>query len=136
MATPSNPPPVPHVPGYQAGVPPAGYRAMKDSEITPELSQKAMDIFKQTRNQPYGTQVEFEIDGQKYTGRKEQHWHPQGYKGETINGQHWGPSGFHPGVSMYKSIEQVPAASGPTASGREQFFQRLMNFLQSLEKEV
>ena len=134
MAIPSNPPPVEHLPGYIAGVPPQGYRPLKDQEVSPAASQKAMDIFKQLRSQPYGSQIEFDIDGQQYIGRKEQHYHPPGYKGENIGGQHWGPVGFHPGISLYVSTS--PSINSTVSTGRTQLLQRLMDFFNELDKEV
>jgi hypothetical protein len=130
MTTPP-PPSVPHLPGYQPGVPPAGYRPLSGSENTEGVQQNAMRLWKELHNEPYGAMKEFEVDGQKYIARKEQHYHAPGFKGERKG---WGPTGWHEGTSVFKSIDQTP--SGPTASGREQFFQRLMTFLQSLEKEV
>jgi hypothetical protein len=131
-------PQVPSLPGYQAGVVPTGFRPLKPSENTEGVQQNAMRLWKETRNEPYGTTVPFEIDGQKYMGRVEQHYHPPGFKGERKG---WGPSGWHRGVSVYKAIEQSIPAEQPSATststssgGRGIFLQRISDLLDKLEQ--
>lgn len=131
-------PSVPQIPGYQPGVPPTGYRPLASNENTEAVQQNAMRIWKETQKLPYGSQAPFEIDGQKYVGRVEQHYHPPGFKGERKG---WGPSGWHRGISVYKAINQTtqPSVNTPPATetaGRSIFLQRISDFLDKLNEGI
>jgi hypothetical protein len=134
-------PQVPSVPGYVAGVIPAGYRNLKPSENNESVQQNAMRLWKELHNQPYGTTQEFEVDGQRYLARKEVHYHPPGFKSERKN---WGPAGFHEGTTVYKAIDQSiqptsinPQSSvEPNATGRSIFLQRISDLLDKLNNSI
>jgi hypothetical protein len=68
-------------------------RRIKGSEMTVPVVKKAREIINANYKKPFGTEIDFEIDGKKYVGRIEQHYHPPG--GELR------PWGLHPGCSLY-----------------------------------
>jgi hypothetical protein len=122
------------IPGYIAGVPPVGYRPLKDREITPAIQQHAIDIFHQTVGKPFGTTIEFDADGKHYIGRVEWHKDPVGSKSVKINGENWGGMPYlHRGISVYQALDQEPTTN---IAGRSALLQRLMKFLESLEQEM
>jgi N-acetylmuramoyl-L-alanine amidase len=68
-------------------------RRLKDSELTPALIAEARAILALHHDEPFGTEVPFEIDGVHYFGRIEEHFHPPGGPLKP-----WGP---HVGVSLF-----------------------------------
>lgn len=73
----------------KAGAPP-GYETIK-GRVPPGVSEKAKTLLKYD----YGTEIPFELDGQRYLARVEHHYHPPGYVG--------GPNGWHKGVTVYRA---------------------------------
>ncbi len=74
--------------------PPAGFRRVLGSEVTPELTAKAKEILKSHGQEPIGTTVPFQAsDGKQYLGVIEQHYHEPGGPLKP-----WGP---HHGVSLF-----------------------------------
>ena len=68
-------------------------RKIKASEMNVKVVKKAREIINEHYKKPFGYEVEFEIDGKRYVGRIEQHYHPPG--GELH------PWGYHAGCSLY-----------------------------------
>lgn len=73
--------------------PPAGFRRLLGSEVTPALTAKAKEILAATGKDPIGTTTPFELDGKHYLGVIEQHYHEPGGPLKP-----WGP---HHGVSLF-----------------------------------
>jgi hypothetical protein len=73
-------------------------RKIKASEMNVKVVKKAREIINEHYKKPFGYEVQFEIDGKRYVGRIEQHYHPPG--GELH------PWGYHAGCSLYVVVEQ------------------------------
>jgi hypothetical protein len=73
--------------------PPAGFRRLLGSEVTPALTAKAKEILAEHGKDPIGTSVPFEVDGTQYLGVIEMHYHEPGGPLKP-----WGP---HHGVSLF-----------------------------------
>jgi len=82
-------------PHAQRSDPPGGYRmrALGDDELTPDIVHAARQILGDYGDQPLGHEVFFEIDGKRYVGLLEKHYHAPG------SGQE--PVGEHVGVTVY-----------------------------------
>lgn len=76
-----------------AAEPETRLRRIRGSEMNVGLVQKAGEIIREHHKKAYGTDIPFEIDGQRYVGRIERHYHPPG--GELR------PWGHHPGCSLF-----------------------------------
>jgi hypothetical protein len=72
---------------------PAKLRRLKGSEMSVPLVKKAREIINEHYKKPFGTDIEFELDGKRYVGRIERHYHPPG--GELR------PWGHHAGCSLF-----------------------------------
>jgi hypothetical protein len=68
-------------------------RAVRGTEMTTEIAKRAREILDANGEAPYGTEVPFEIDGQTYVGRIEEHYHEPGGPRK--------PWGRHRGVTVY-----------------------------------
>jgi hypothetical protein len=68
-------------------------RRIKNSELNTALVAKASQIIHEYHDQPFGTEIPFEIDGHEYVGKIERHYHPEGGKLR--------PWGYHPGCSLF-----------------------------------
>jgi hypothetical protein len=68
-------------------------RAVSGAEMTPAIAQRAREILDENSGAAYGTEVPFEIDGQSYVGRIEEHYHEPGGPKK--------PWGRHRGVTVY-----------------------------------
>jgi hypothetical protein len=68
-------------------------RAVRGAEMTTEIAKRAREILDANGDVPYGTEVPFEIDGQTYVGRIEEHYHEPGGPRK--------PWGRHRGVTVY-----------------------------------
>jgi hypothetical protein len=68
-------------------------RPVRGEEMTPEIAQRAREILDGYSGAPFGTEVPFEIDGQPYIGRIEEHYHEPGGPRR--------PWGRHRGVTVY-----------------------------------
>jgi hypothetical protein len=68
-------------------------RAVRGEEMTPEIAQRARAILDESRDVAFGTEVPFEIDGQSYIARIEEHYHEPGGPKR--------PWGRHRGVTVY-----------------------------------
>ena len=73
--------------GMKAGAPP-GYRPLT-GKIPSGVVAKAKSLL----SQPMGSEHPFELDGNRYLARLENHYHPPGFKG--------GPNGWHKGTTVY-----------------------------------
>ncbi len=81
--------------------PPEGYRRLTQKEVTPAITQWAKKILREHGKEAIGTQVPFELDGVRYLGVVELHYHPPGGPLRP-----WGP---HHGISIF--VEQTPATA-------------------------
>jgi hypothetical protein len=68
-------------------------RAVRGGEMTPEIAKRAREILDANSGAAYGTEVPFDIDGQSYIGRIEEHYHEPGGPRK--------PWGRHRGVTVY-----------------------------------
>jgi hypothetical protein len=68
-------------------------RPVVGAEMTPEIAQRARAILDENSGAAFGTEVPFEIDGQSYIGRIEEHYHEPGGPKK--------PWGRHRGVTVY-----------------------------------
>ncbi len=75
--------------GMRSGAPP-GYTTIT-GRVPPGVVEKAKSLL----HHDYGTEIPFELDGQRYLARLERHYHPPGFQG--------GPNGWHKGVSVYRA---------------------------------
>lgn len=94
--SPSTPAQSPDVFVPSTGTPsaPGALRRIKQSEVTPAITKKAMEIRDQyARPANYGMEIPFEADGKQYVARIEQHYHPPGGPMK--------PWGYHAGVSIF-----------------------------------
>lgn len=81
--------------GFDPGTPAPAQtlRRMKQSEVTPAITQKAIELRKQyARVSNYGLEIPFESGGKQYVARIEKHFHEPGGPLK--------PWGEHPGVSV------------------------------------
>lgn len=99
-APPASPPPVAQkAPQKASKAPFAGTvgvpqrRAVGGAEMTTAIAQRAREILDENSGAAYGTEVPFEIDGQSYIGRIEEHYHEPGGPKK--------PWGRHRGVTVY-----------------------------------
>jgi hypothetical protein len=92
----------PPTPGPTPTCPKAGYagttnvpqrRAIRGEEMTPEVAQRSREILDGNRDTAFGTEVPFEVNGQSYIGRIEEHCHEPGGSRR--------PWGRHRGVTVY-----------------------------------
>lgn len=75
--------------GLKSGAPP-GYAPIT-GRVPPGVVAQAKGLL----HHDYGTEIPFELDGQRYLARLERHYHPPGYQG--------GPNGWHKGVTVYRA---------------------------------
>jgi hypothetical protein len=68
-------------------------RAVRGQEMTTAIAVRAREILDANSGAPYGTEVPFEVDGQSYIGRIEEHYHEPGGPRK--------PWGRHRGVTVY-----------------------------------
>ena len=68
-------------------------RAVRGEEMTSEIARRAREILDANRGADFGTEVSFEVDGQPYVGRIEEHCHEPGGPKK--------PWGSHRGVTVY-----------------------------------
>jgi N-acetylmuramoyl-L-alanine amidase len=73
-------------------------RRLQNGELNPALIAQARIILAAHHTDPFGTEVPFEIEGVRYVGRIEQHYHPPGGPMK--------PWGYHVGVSLF--VDMVP----------------------------
>jgi hypothetical protein len=82
----------PRVATAEASQPTSERRLLDDRRVTPELSQKAREILHDYADAPMGTEIPFDLHGERYVGRIEQHWDRA--------------RGPHRGVTLYASSAQ------------------------------
>lgn len=68
-------------------------RPVRGAEMSTEIAKRAREILDANSDAAYGTEVPFEIDGQSYIGRIEEHYHEPGGPKK--------PWGRHRGVTVY-----------------------------------
>ena len=68
-------------------------RPVTGAEMTTEIARRARAILDENDGAAFGTEVPFEIDGQSYIGRIEEHYHEPGGPKK--------PWGRHRGVTVY-----------------------------------
>ncbi len=68
-------------------------RRIQNGELNRALVAKASEIIHEHHDEPFGTEIPFEIDGREYVGKIERHYHPEG--GQLR------PWGYHPGCSLF-----------------------------------
>lgn len=68
-------------------------RHVRGDEMTTEIAKRAREILDSNSDSAYGTEVPFEVDGQTYIGRIEEHYHEPGGPKK--------PWGRHRGVTVY-----------------------------------
>jgi hypothetical protein len=68
-------------------------RAVRGEEMTAEIARRAREILDANSDVAFGTEVPFEVDGQSYIGRIEEHYHEPGGSRR--------PWGRHRGVTVY-----------------------------------
>ncbi len=78
-------------------------RRLQNSEVTPAITANAVQILRDHRHDPYGTDIPFSADGKDYVGRIEQHYHTPG--GAAT------PWGYHPGVSVFLVVSTTPGVA-------------------------
>lgn len=115
------------------GRPPTGYRALRSGESGSEVGQAATEIL---NSSTLGDQVPFTIDGEKYMGRSEPHYHsppPPGTDPSEYS-KYPKPWGWHRGVTIFKAKDATNEGvenyqpDRPT-SGRLQILQRIDDIL-------
>lgn len=84
-------------------------RRLTNAELTPVLINEARRILASHHAEPYGTEIPFQIDGVRYVGRIEEHYHPPGGPRK--------PWGHHPGVSLFLDYH-IPANDLPLPDDR------------------
>jgi len=72
-------------------------RRLRGHEVNAELVRQASRIVREHHQDPFGTEIAFEVDGRAYVGRIERHYHPEGGPLK--------PWGFPPGCSLF-AVEQ------------------------------
>jgi len=68
-------------------------RPVVGAEMTTQIAQRARTILDENDGAAFGTEVPFEVDGQSYIGRIEEHYHEPGGPKK--------PWGRHRGVTVY-----------------------------------
>jgi hypothetical protein len=68
-------------------------RPVTGAEMTTEIARRARAILDENDGAAFGTEVPFEVDGQSYIGRIEEHYHEPGGPKK--------PWGRHRGVTVY-----------------------------------
>lgn len=68
-------------------------RRLRASESTPSIVAQAQRIIKTHHRQPFGFEQSFEIEGRRFVGRIERHYHPEGGVAK--------PWGWHKGCSIF-----------------------------------
>ena len=68
-------------------------RVLQNRELTPAIIDVAETILHEHHDEPFGFEVPFELDGQRFVGRVEEHYHPPG--GPLR------PEGEHVGITVY-----------------------------------
>lgn len=71
-------------------------RRMHDSDLDSDLIANATRILQELSEAPFGTESVFELRGNRYVARIEQHYHPIGGPRR--------PWGYHAGVSLFREI--------------------------------
>lgn len=84
-------------------------RRLTNAELTPALINEARRILASHHAERYGTEVPFQIEGVRYVGRIEEHYHPPGGPRK--------PWGYHPGVSLFLDYH-IPANDLPLPDDR------------------
>jgi hypothetical protein len=72
---------------------PTHLRRLTGKEMNRALVEQAKRIIREHHAKPFGTDIAFEIEGRRYVGRIERHYHPEGGPLK--------PWGFHPGCSLF-----------------------------------
>jgi len=75
---------------------PVTFRRLLNRETTRAHGIQARKILDSTRDQSYGHEVVFEIDGQSYMARIERHYHEPGGQAR--------PWGWHRGISLFAVV--------------------------------
>jgi hypothetical protein len=78
---------------YDAPEPEVPLRRLLKREVTRGVALSARRIINEHHDEPFGTEIEFEDEGEIYVARIEEHYHPPGGEAKP-----WGP---HPGVSVF-----------------------------------
>jgi hypothetical protein len=73
-------------------------RRLPARELNRALVKQARAIILENYKQPFGTEIPFEVDGKRYVGRIEKHFHPVGGPAK--------PWGWHHGCSLF-AVEPV-----------------------------
>ena len=68
-------------------------RVLENDELSPAIIGQAKRILDEHSDEPFGYEVPFELEGKRYIGRIEEHYHPPGSTE--------GPNGEHVGVTVY-----------------------------------
>jgi hypothetical protein len=97
VAPPTTPSPPSAAPPTVGG-PPSGYRRMTGVP-SQAIQDKASQILRKVRGEPYGTSIPFELGGTEYIAVLEQHAPRPG-----------GRSDYHPGITVYVKQDQTSAA--------------------------
>jgi N-acetylmuramoyl-L-alanine amidase len=82
--------------GKAAGHGMRSLRRLTNAELTAALIAQARRLLAAHHAAPYGSEYPFEIDGVRYVGRIEEHYHPPGGPRK--------PWGHHPGVSLFVDV--------------------------------
>ncbi len=69
-------------------------RILRDSELTPAIRERAQRILREHAGEAIGYEVPFSVEGKRYVGRLERHYHEPGSEE--------GPQGEHTGVTVYE----------------------------------
>jgi hypothetical protein len=78
-------------------------RRLRARELNRALVKQARAIILDHYKKPFGTEIPFEVDGKRYVGRIEQHFHPVGGPAK--------PWGWHHGCSLF-AVESVGQGQG------------------------
>ena len=115
------------IPGHA----PEGYMPLGKNETTSEIGQAAQKILQTSE---LGDQVPFTIDGQKYIGRSEPHYHepPPAGTDPSEYSRYPKPWGWHRGVTIYVSKNVTPLNTNVTS--RIKLLQRIDSFFDSLDR--
>jgi hypothetical protein len=76
-------------------------RRLSDEEVHPPLQRLAVEVLRRYQNEPIGTDIRFNYEGQEYVARLEEHFGEPGTDG---------PAGEHKGVSLF--IDEAPSREG------------------------
>jgi len=121
------------------GHPPEGYAPLSTGESNAAIGQAARQILE---NSTLGDQVPFTIEGKRYMGRSEPHFHPIPPAGADKS-KYPKPWGWHRGVTVFKAVEggstpegasvNTPPAGSSNSKGRMSMLQRIDDFLEGLK---